>query len=65
MTFLKKNKRIVENLDSTMSELEICAFLQAKWETMDETERKSYDEEIPEEAPEKKREKKKRRKDVE
>jgi hypothetical protein len=48
-----------------MSELEICAFLQAKWETMDETERKSYDEEIPEEAPEKKREKKKRRKDVE
>lgn len=39
---MRLNQHIVEHLDSSLSLLEVAAFLQAKWETMDEAEQKKY-----------------------
>jgi hypothetical protein len=39
---MRVNQHIVEHLDSSLSLLEVAAFLQAKWESMDESEQLKY-----------------------
>ena len=42
LKFMRVNQHIVEHLDSSLSLLEVAAFLQAKWESMDESEQLKY-----------------------
>ena len=38
LRFMRLNQHVIEHLDSRVSLLEVAAFLQAKWESMDEIE---------------------------
>ena len=52
LNFLKRNKIVVEMMDSSLSELEVCAFLQAKWESMSSAEQLEFNVVLQVENPE-------------
>lgn len=52
LNFLKRNKIVVEMMDSSLSELEVCAFLQAKWESMSSAEQLEFNVVLSVENPE-------------